>query len=32
VTTVKNEPLDNYQVVYFATHALVAGEVEKFAK
>ena len=32
VTTVKNEPLDNYRVVYFATHALVAGEVEKFAK
>ena len=24
--------LDNYRVVYFATHALVAGEVEKFAK
>ena len=32
VTTVKKEPLDNYRVVYFATHALVAGEVEKFAK
>ena len=32
VTTVKNEPLSNYRVVYFATHALVAGEVEKFAK
>jgi CHAT domain-containing protein len=32
VTTVKKEPLANYQVVYFATHALVAGEVEKFAK
>jgi CHAT domain-containing protein len=32
VTTVKNERLDNYRVVYFATHALVAGEVEKFAK
>jgi CHAT domain-containing protein len=31
VTTVKNEPLANYRVVYFATHALVAGEVEKFA-
>ena len=32
MTTVKKEPLDNYRVVYFATHALVAGEVEKFAK
>ena len=32
VTDVKHEPLDNYRIVYFATHALVAGEVEKFAK
>jgi CHAT domain-containing protein len=32
VTNVKRERLDNYRVVYFATHALVAGEVEKFAK
>jgi CHAT domain-containing protein len=32
VTTVKREPLGEYRVVYFATHALVAGEVEKFAK
>jgi CHAT domain-containing protein len=32
VTTVKRELLDNYRVVYFATHALVAGEVEQFAK
>ena len=32
VTTVKNHPLSNYRVVYFATHALVAGEVEQFAK
>ena len=24
--------MSNYRVVYFATHALVAGEVEKFAK
>ena len=32
VTDVKHEPLDEYRVVYFATHALVAGEVEKFAK
>jgi len=29
---VKQAPLDNYRVVYFATYALVAGEVEKFAK
>jgi CHAT domain-containing protein len=32
VTDVKHERLDNYRVVYFATHALVAGEVEKFAR
>jgi CHAT domain-containing protein len=32
VFNVKHSPLDNYRVVYFATHALVAGEVEKFAK
>jgi CHAT domain-containing protein len=32
VTTVKHMPLDNYRVVYFATHALVAGQVEEFAK
>jgi tetratricopeptide (TPR) repeat protein len=32
VTNVKHTPLDNFRVVYFATHALVAGEVEKFAK
>ncbi len=32
VTDVKHEPLDQYRVIYFATHALVAGEVEKFAK
>jgi CHAT domain-containing protein len=32
VTAVKREPLDNYRVVYFATHALVAGQVEQFAK
>ena len=32
VSNVKHAPLDNYRVVYFATHALVAGEVEKFAK
>jgi CHAT domain-containing protein len=32
VTDVKHERLNDYRVVYFATHALVAGEVEKFAK
>src|SRR5215467_11538142 len=32
VTDVKHERLDNYRLVYFATHTLVAGEVEKFAK
>jgi CHAT domain-containing protein/tetratricopeptide (TPR) repeat protein len=32
VTTVKKEALANYRVVYFATHALVAGQVGKFAK
>src|SRR5271170_3549456 len=32
VTNVKHAQLDNYRIVYFATHALVAGEVEKFAK
>jgi CHAT domain-containing protein/Tfp pilus assembly protein PilF len=32
VANVKRARLDNFRVVYFATHALVAGEVEKFAK
>jgi CHAT domain-containing protein/Tfp pilus assembly protein PilF len=32
VANVKHAQLHNYHVVYFATHALVAGEVEKFAK
>jgi CHAT domain-containing protein len=32
VTNVKKEPIGDYRVVYFATHALVAGEVERFAK
>jgi CHAT domain-containing protein len=32
VWNVKHARLDNYRVIYFATHALVAGEVEKFAK
>jgi CHAT domain-containing protein len=31
-TTVKQAKLDTYRIVYFATHGLVAGEVEKFAK
>jgi CHAT domain-containing protein len=31
-TTVKQEKLDDYRIVYFATHGLVAGDVEKFAK
>jgi CHAT domain-containing protein len=30
--TVKKTKLDDYRIVYFATHGLVAGEVEKFAK
>src|SRR5262249_1177016 len=30
--TVKQTKLDDYRIVYFATHGLVAGEVEKFAK
>jgi CHAT domain-containing protein len=29
---VKDAPLDQYRVVYFATHSLVAGDPEKFAK
>jgi CHAT domain-containing protein len=32
VPNVKYAPLDQYRIVYFATHALVAGEVERFAK
>jgi CHAT domain-containing protein len=32
VANVKHTRLDDYRVVYFATHALVAGDVEKFAK
>jgi CHAT domain-containing protein len=31
-TAVKQTKLDDYRIVYFATHGLVAGEVEKFAK
>jgi CHAT domain-containing protein len=30
--TVKQTKLDDYRIVYFATHGLVSGEVEKFAK
>jgi CHAT domain-containing protein len=32
VTAVKNVKLDQYRIVYFATHGLVAGDLEKFAK
>jgi CHAT domain-containing protein/tetratricopeptide (TPR) repeat protein len=32
VTAVKQARLDQYRIVYFATHALVAGEVEEYAK
>jgi CHAT domain-containing protein/tetratricopeptide (TPR) repeat protein len=32
VTAVKGANLDQYRIVYFATHGLVAGDVEKFAK
>src|SRR5262249_29863538 len=31
-TTVKQTKLDDYGIVYFATHGLVSGEIEKFAK
>ena len=31
-TAVKNAQLDQYRIVYFATHGLVAGDLEKFAK
>jgi len=32
VTTVKQMKLDQYRIVYFATHALVSGETEQAAK
>jgi CHAT domain-containing protein len=32
VWNVKHARLDDYRIIYFATHALVAGDVEKFAK
>jgi len=31
-TAVKNDRLDQYRIVYFATHGLVAGDLEPFAK
>ena len=31
-TAVKQSKLDDYRVVYFATHGLVAGDLEEFAK
>ena len=31
-TAVKNARLGEYRIVYFATHGLVAGDLEKFAK
>jgi tetratricopeptide (TPR) repeat protein len=32
VTAVKQAKLDQYRIVYFATHGLVSGELERFAK
>lgn len=32
VTTVKHAPLDEYRIVYFATHALVAGDIKGLAE
>jgi CHAT domain-containing protein len=31
-TAVKQSKLDDYRIVYFATHALVAGDLQEFAK
>jgi CHAT domain-containing protein len=31
-TRVKQSPLDQYRIVYFATHGLLAGDVQNFAK
>ncbi len=31
-TAVKEAKLDQYRIVYFATHGLVAGDLDKFAK
>ena len=32
VTAVKHAMLDQYRIVYFATHGLVSGELQRFAK
>jgi CHAT domain-containing protein len=32
VTAVKQAKLDHYRIVYFATHGLVAGDIDRFAK
>jgi len=32
VTAVKTSPLDQYRIVYFATHALVTGDLKAFAQ
>jgi hypothetical protein len=32
ITAVKQAKLDQYHIVYFATHGLVSGELERFAK
>ena len=32
VTAVKQAKLDQYRIVYFATHGLVSGDMQKFAK
>jgi CHAT domain-containing protein len=32
VTAIKSAKLDQYRIVYFATHGLVAGDLEKYAK
>lgn len=32
VTTVKHTPLENYRIVYFATHGLVAGDIKGLAE
>jgi hypothetical protein len=31
-TAVKQAKLDQYRIVYFATHGLVAGDLESFAR
>jgi hypothetical protein len=32
VTAVKKAPLDQYRIIYFATHALVTGDLKAFAQ